>query len=99
MILSDIDICVRIYCSVYSRCYVTTARWADIPGLFLGNGSVNTFPLLGSSFLIMQPLDYNNRTDVFSIWSVPKCYKQGTRLELRSVRESVKRGLEPEAEG
>jgi hypothetical protein len=36
------------YYSVYSRCYVTTARWADIPGPFLGNGWVHTFALLGS---------------------------------------------------
>jgi hypothetical protein len=43
-----------------SRCCATTARWADIPGKFLGNGSVNTFPLLGSRFLIIQHLDYNN---------------------------------------
>jgi hypothetical protein len=28
---------------MYSHCYATTARWAGIPGLFLGNGSVNTF--------------------------------------------------------
>jgi hypothetical protein len=27
---------------------------------FLGNSSVNTFPLLGTGFLIMQQLDYNN---------------------------------------
>jgi hypothetical protein len=26
-------------------------------GPFLGNGSVNTFPLLGTRFLIMQQLD------------------------------------------
>jgi hypothetical protein len=32
------------YCSVYKRCYAMTARWADITGTFLGNGSVNTFP-------------------------------------------------------
>jgi hypothetical protein len=25
-------------------CYATTARWADIPGRFSGDGSVNTFP-------------------------------------------------------
>jgi hypothetical protein len=31
-----------------------TARWADIPGPFLGNGSLNTFPLLGSRFFIME---------------------------------------------
>jgi hypothetical protein len=41
-----------------SCCYATAARWSDIPGPFLGNGSVNTFPLLGSGFLIMQHLDY-----------------------------------------
>jgi hypothetical protein len=52
---------------VYSRFYATTPRWADIPGLFLGNGSVNTFPLLGSRFLITQQLDYNNRRAVFYV--------------------------------
>jgi hypothetical protein len=67
-------------------------------GLFLGNGSVNTYPLLGSRFLIMQQLDYNNGKSVFSMWSVPRCYKRGTRSVVSSVQESVKRGLEPEAE-
>jgi hypothetical protein len=33
--------------------------------MFLGNGSVNTFLLLGSRFLIMQQLDYNNGNGVF----------------------------------
>jgi hypothetical protein len=32
---------------------------------FMGNGSVNTFPLLGSRFLIMQKLSYNNGDEVF----------------------------------
>jgi hypothetical protein len=32
------------YFSVYNRCYITTARRADIPGPFLGNGWVNMFP-------------------------------------------------------
>jgi hypothetical protein len=73
-------------------------RWAGIPGPFLGNGAVNTLPFLGSRFLIMQQLDYNNGRDVFSISSVPICYKEGTRSFDSSVRESVKRGLEPEAE-
>jgi hypothetical protein len=50
----------------------------------LGNGSVNTFPLLCSRFLIMQQLDCNNG-DVFSAWSVPRCYKQGTSLVGSSV--------------
>jgi hypothetical protein len=39
------------------------------------NGSVNTFPLLGSRFLIMQQLYYNNGRAVFSTWSVSRCYK------------------------
>jgi hypothetical protein len=55
-----ITIICQLYCSVQSRCYATTARWADILGPFLGNGSVSTFPLLGSRFLIMQQLDYNS---------------------------------------
>jgi hypothetical protein len=36
--------------------YVTTARWTDISDPFLDNGSVNTFPLLGSRFLIIQTI-------------------------------------------
>jgi hypothetical protein len=32
---------------------------------FLGNGSENTFLLLGSKFLIMQQLDYNNGNVMF----------------------------------
>jgi hypothetical protein len=49
------------------RCYAMTARWADIPWSFLGNSSVNTFPLLGSRLLIMQHLDYNNGRAVFYV--------------------------------
>jgi hypothetical protein len=41
------------------------ARWADIPDPFLGNGSVNIFPLLGSRFLIKQQLGCNNGNGVF----------------------------------
>jgi hypothetical protein len=67
--------------SIWSRCYATNARWADIAGQFLGNNSVNTFRLLVSRFLIKQRLDYNNKIAVFSTWSVPRHYKQGTRLE------------------
>jgi hypothetical protein len=89
---------VLIHCSVQSRCYATTERWEDVPGPFLNNSLVNTFPLLGSTLLIMQQLDYNSGRTVFSMWSVPRCYKQGTKLELSFVRESVKKELEPEAE-
>jgi hypothetical protein len=59
------------YCSVKIRCYGTTARLADIPWPFVGNGSVNTFP------------QQQTRTHVvFSVWSVQWCYDQGIRLEL-----------------
>jgi hypothetical protein len=44
-----------------------TTRGADIPGWFLGNGLVNTFLFLGSRFLIMQQLDYNNERAMFSV--------------------------------
>jgi hypothetical protein len=40
----------------------------------------------------------HNRRALFYILPVPRCYKQVRRLELSSVREAVKRGLEPEAE-
>jgi hypothetical protein len=36
-------------------------------------------PMLGTRFLIMQWLDCNNGRAVFSMWSVLRCYKQGTR--------------------
>jgi hypothetical protein len=52
---------------------------------------------LGKHFPVATD-ESNDRIAVFSIWSVLRCYKQGTRLELSSVRESVKRGLEPEAQ-
>jgi hypothetical protein len=80
-----------------SRCYAKTARWADIPAPLLGSGSVNTFPFLGSRDLILQQLDYNEKA-VIPMWSVLRCYKQGTKSVDSSVWESMKRGLEPEAE-
>jgi hypothetical protein len=46
----------------------------------------------------MRQLDYNNGIAVFSAWSMPRCYKQKTGSVDSSVRESVNRGLEPEAE-
>jgi hypothetical protein len=50
---------------VYSRCYATIAKWADIPGPFLGNGSVNTFELLHNRFIIMHQLYYTDGRSVF----------------------------------
>jgi hypothetical protein len=58
------------------RCYATTAKWADIPWPFLGNGSGNPSPLLGITLLIMQYLDYNNGRAVFSMLSVSRGYKR-----------------------
>jgi hypothetical protein len=57
----------------------------DLPGQFLNNGSVNTFPLLGSRFLIIQQLYYNIGSAVFSTWSVLRGYK---RDEVWSLVES-----------
>jgi hypothetical protein len=71
------------YCSVWSRYYATTARKANIPDPFLGNSSVNKFPLLGSSFLIMQQLDYNNATAVFSMWSVLRSLELMSSLKVQ----------------
>jgi hypothetical protein len=34
---------------------------------FLGSGSQNTFPLLGSRFFIVQQFDYNNRTVFYMV--------------------------------
>jgi hypothetical protein len=93
------NLCIA-QCSVQSRCYATTAKWADIPGPFLGTGSVNTFRLLGSGFLIILQLDYNNGRAVFSTWSVPRSYKRDEVPSLvdGSVLESMRTGLESEAE-
>jgi hypothetical protein len=46
----------------------------------------------------MKQSDYKSGRAVFSTWSVPRCYKQGTRAVDSSVRESMKTGLEAEAE-
>jgi hypothetical protein len=53
----------------------------------------NHDPFLGNILLIMEQLDYQNRT-VFSMWSVPRCYSREVwSLVDSSVRESVKKGL------
>jgi hypothetical protein len=71
---------------------------AYVPGPFLGNGSVNTFQLLGSSFLIMQQLDYNNGRAVFYVVRVEMSQASKKVNLVSSVRETVNKGLEPEAE-
>jgi hypothetical protein len=70
----------------------------QIPRPFLGNGLVNTFLLLGSRFLITQLLDYNNGRTVFSTWCVEMLQARDKVSLVSSVWESVKRGLESEAE-
>jgi hypothetical protein len=57
---------------------------------FLGNGSVNTFSLLGSRFLIMQQLDYNNGNGMFV--SVP--YRDVTSKGQSQFREFCTGGCE-----
>jgi hypothetical protein len=53
------------------RAYQPVAkRWLCKQRPLLRNGSVNTVPLLGSRFLIMHQLDYNNVRTVFT-WPVP----------------------------
>jgi hypothetical protein len=63
---------------------VTMRRPRDrqIPDSFLGNCSVNTFPLLGSRLLIIRKLYYKNGKAVFSTSSVLKGYKQNEGFRL-----------------
>jgi hypothetical protein len=60
------DITVYIY---IVECRAVAMQWSwdgsDIPGPFVGIGSVNMFPLLSSRFLIMQQLDYKSGNGVF----------------------------------
>jgi hypothetical protein len=67
-------------------------QWLCKQRPFLSNGSVNTFPLLCSRSLVMQQLDYNIGNQKFSMWFMPRCYKQGIKLSLQlsSVREASK---------
>jgi hypothetical protein len=60
-----------LYCSMYSRCYATKARSAAVSGQRLGKHvpakqTTEQRLLLGSGFLIMEQLDYNNGRAVFS---------------------------------
>jgi hypothetical protein len=61
-------------------------RWLCKQRPLLCNGWINTFPLPGSRFLILQ--DYNNGHGVFSTWSVPRCYNQDS-LEHEFSCETV----------
>jgi hypothetical protein len=59
-----------------SCCYAMTARWANTPEQFLGNGLVNTFP---RQQIRKQQSRYCwaiTMETVFSMWLVPKHYKQ-----------------------
>jgi hypothetical protein len=49
----------------------TTVRWADIPEQFLGNDLVNTFS--------RQRIRMQQRKRGVYVWSVLRCYKQGTK--------------------
>jgi hypothetical protein len=63
---------------------------ATVTGQRLGN----TLPLLGSRFLIMQQLDYNNGNWVFLRGPCRDVINKGqSQLSGSSVREAVKRNL------
>jgi hypothetical protein len=83
-----------IYCRMYSHCYATAARWADIPGPFLGNGLVNTFAQQQTR---TQQL-YSNTETVFSA-ACTEMLQARDKVRVSSVWESVKRGLEPRDRG
>jgi hypothetical protein len=72
-------------------------RYTNIPDPFLGNGSVNTFPLLGGIFLIMQHLDYKNGRDIFYVVRAERLYARRS-LELSQLRVSSIWDLSTEAE-
>jgi hypothetical protein len=64
-------------------------RWLCKQWPFLGNGSVNMFLLLGSRFLIMHQLDYNNGKCVFLRGPCRDVISKGrSQLRVSSVRES-----------
>jgi hypothetical protein len=70
-------------------------RWLSEQRPFLGNSSVNTFPLLGSRFLIMQQLDYNNGNGVFLRGPCRAVISKGVcQWRVSSARKVVNRGPE-----
>jgi hypothetical protein len=62
--------------------YISPKRWyPPIPKPFLGNGSVTRSR--------SNRHEGRNRKAVFSMWSMPRCYKQGKRLELSQFCRGV----------
>jgi hypothetical protein len=61
----------------------------------MGNSSINMFLLLGSRFLIIQLLDYNNGNGVFLHGLCKVVISTGqSQWIVNSAREAVKRGPE-----
>jgi hypothetical protein len=56
-------------------------------------------PVARQQILNNATVGNNNERTVFSMWSVPRCYKEGTKSVDSSVQESVKRGLETGGRG
>jgi hypothetical protein len=77
---------------------VTAVRQANIPDPFLGKSSVNTLPLLGSRFLIMQKLHYNSEKScvIYVVRAERLLARRG--LELSQLRISSVRDLSMETE-
>jgi hypothetical protein len=61
---------------------------------FLDNGSVNTFTLLGSKFLIMHKFDYNKGNGIFLRGPCRDVISKGqSQLLMSSKREALQRYL------
>jgi hypothetical protein len=74
-------------CHNIVACRLVAKQWLCKQRPFLGNGSVNTFQLLGSIFIIMQQLDYNKRKKGVSTCSVPRSYLEDSWGDLVSSVE------------
>jgi hypothetical protein len=69
--------------------------WLHKQRSFLRNSWVNTFMLIGSRFLIMQQLNYNNGNRVFLCGLCQDIISKGqSQLRVSSVWRSVKKGPE-----
>jgi hypothetical protein len=69
------------YYSVQSRCHATTARW--------GGYTMAVFGQRPPKHVCRSNTHESNRRTVFSMWSLPRCYEQGTRLELSQFPTGV----------